>query len=75
MKQENIKSLEKLSLFCYLCGLISVFLGILVVFMDVINKNFTHITIGACVLADKKLIQPTSNSAFERTFREFSFFY
>ena len=51
MKPENIQSLERLSLFCHLCGLIFVFLGILVVFIEVVNKNFGHLQVGLFIFA------------------------
>lgn len=46
MKQENIKILENLSLFCHFSGIITVFLGLVVILMDLSNKDFGHIQIG-----------------------------
>jgi len=46
MKQENIKALENLSLFCHFSGVISIFLGIIVIFMDLLNNDFGHIQVG-----------------------------
>ena len=46
MKQDNINSLERLSLFCHISGLISILLGISVIFMDIINGDFSHIIVG-----------------------------
>jgi len=46
MKQESIKSLESLSLYCHIGGIITIFIGILVVFMNVVNGDFRHIQVG-----------------------------
>ena len=51
MQHKNIKTLENLSLFCHFSGIITVFLGIIVIFMDLSNKDFAHIQIGFFVLA------------------------
>ena len=50
MKYQNIKILENLSLFCHFSGIITVFLGIVVILMDLSNKDFEHIQIGFFVL-------------------------
>ena len=46
MKLENMQELEKLGLFCYYCGIIPIFLGILVIFVDLLNENIPHIIVG-----------------------------
>lgn len=51
MQFKNIKTLENLSLFCHFSGIITVFLGIIVILMDLSNKDFAHIQIGFFVLA------------------------
>ena len=51
MKQENAKSLESLGLFCHYCGIFSVFIGVVVAFMDVLNGDFRHIQVGIFLVA------------------------
>jgi len=51
MNQKNIKTLENLSLFCHFSGIITVFLGIIIILLDLSNKDFGHIQIGFFVLA------------------------
>ena len=51
MKATNIKSLESLSLFCHLTGLFSVFIGIVVVFISVINEDLRFIQAGIYIFA------------------------
>lgn len=51
MKAENRRALEGLSLFCHISGLITVFLGIIVVFMDIISGDFRHIQVGIFICA------------------------
>ncbi|MEW5895324.1 MAG: hypothetical protein AB1650_06175 [Candidatus Omnitrophota bacterium] len=51
MEQKNIKSLESLSWFCHLCGLFSVFIGITVTFMNLLNKDFLQIQAGIYIFA------------------------
>ena len=51
MKAENRKSLESLNGCCFLCGIFSVFVGLVVVFMNFLNKDFAHIQIGFFVFA------------------------
>ena len=46
MRVENRRSLDSLSLFCHIGGLITIFLGIIVVGMDLINSDFSHIQVG-----------------------------
>lgn len=50
MKPENIKILESLSLFCHVSGIITVFLGIIVILMDLANNDFGHIQVGFFIL-------------------------
>jgi len=50
MKVSSIKSLENLSLFCNVSGVITVFLGIIVILMDLVNKDFAHIQVGLFIL-------------------------
>ncbi len=49
MKSENIYPLEKLGLYCHLCGLFSVFLGLVVAFMDLMNSGLRHVPVGLYV--------------------------
>ena len=51
MEQKNVKILENLSLFCHFSGIITVFLGLVIILMDLSNKDFGHIQIGFFVLA------------------------
>ncbi|MDP2654000.1 MAG: hypothetical protein Q8Q08_08215 [Candidatus Omnitrophota bacterium] len=46
MKQENMRSLESLSAVCHYCGVFSVFIGSVVIFMDFLRKDFEHIQTG-----------------------------
>ncbi|MBN1870459.1 MAG: hypothetical protein JW847_07800 [Candidatus Omnitrophica bacterium] len=50
MRSKNVKTLENLSLFCHFSGIITVFLGIVVVLLDLNNKDYGHIQIGFFVL-------------------------
>jgi uncharacterized membrane protein HdeD (DUF308 family) len=50
MKPENIKILESLSLFCHVSGIITVFLGVIIILMDLANNDFSHIQVGFFVL-------------------------
>ena len=50
MKAENIKTLESLSLFCHVSGIITVFLGIIIILMDLVNNDFGHIQVGFFIL-------------------------
>lgn len=51
MKDENIKALHKLSAFCRYVGMISVFLGIAIVAMDVAFRDWLHLQVGIFVFA------------------------
>ncbi len=46
MKFENKKSLEYLSLYGHISGLITIFLGFIVIVMDLLNRDFHHIQVG-----------------------------
>lgn len=46
MKIENGQSLESLSLFCHYCGIFSVFIGMVVAFMDILRGDYGHIQVG-----------------------------
>jgi hypothetical protein len=46
MREASRYSLERLSLFCHIGGVITVFLGILVVLMDLLDGDFRHIQVG-----------------------------
>lgn len=50
MKHKNISALENLSLYSNVSGVITVFLGIMVILLDLSNKNFAHIQIGFFIL-------------------------
>ena len=49
MKDNNVRALSKLSAFCKYSGLISTFLGIVILFIDVINKDWVHMQVGLFV--------------------------
>ena len=49
MKDNNVRALSKLSGFCKYSGLMSTFLGIVIVFIDLINKDWIHMQIGLFV--------------------------
>ena len=51
MKEQNVKTLENLNLFCHFSGVITVFLGIIVILIDLSNKDFEHIQVGFFILA------------------------
>ena len=46
MKFESTKSLEYLSLYGHISGLITIFLGIIVIGMDLLNRDFHHVQVG-----------------------------
>jgi len=50
MKMQNIRDMENLSLYTHFSGLITIFLGILVIMIDLINKDFGHIQVGIFIL-------------------------
>jgi hypothetical protein len=49
MKTENINSFERLSLFCHISGLFSVFLGMAVAVLDLTNGDMRHVQVGIYV--------------------------
>ena len=51
MKAENVKSLEGLVLFCHIGGVITLGLGGVVIFMDIVNGDFRHIQVGIFICA------------------------
>ena len=50
MKAENSHALERLSLFCHLTGIFSVFIGLSLTFFDALNKDMGHIQISIYVV-------------------------
>ena len=50
MKAENTYALERLSLFCHLTGIFSVFIGLTLTFFDALNKDMGHIQISIYVV-------------------------
>ena len=46
MKNNNTQSLRKLSFFCRYSGLLSLFAGILIIFLDVFNRDWAHAQLG-----------------------------
>jgi len=49
MKEENSKALNNLSKTCYRSGVFIVFLGILVMFVHIVNNDRTQILIGLLI--------------------------
>ena len=50
MKMKNVNSLDRLNLFSNFSGLITVVLGILVILIDLKNRDFGHIQVGFFIL-------------------------
>lgn len=50
MKAENMYALERLSLFCHMTGIFSVFIGLTLTFFDALNKDMGHIQISIYVV-------------------------
>ena len=46
MERRNYQVVERLSSYCFFCGVIPLFLGILVICIDIIYGEFDHILIG-----------------------------
>ena len=46
MKPKNTQSLESLSLYCHIGGLVSIGIAIFVIFMDIMAGHFGHIQTG-----------------------------
>lgn len=65
MKRKNVRTLENLSLFCHFSGIITLFLGIIVILLDLNKKDYGHIQIGFFVFtvgyAFVKISQKISN--------------
>ena len=51
MRTKNIRSLENLAFFCQLGGLGCIILGVAVIFMDILNRNYAAIQIGILIIA------------------------
>jgi hypothetical protein len=51
MKLKNVKSLENLILCGHISGSITIFLGMVVIAMDLINSDFRHIQVGIFICA------------------------
>lgn len=51
MKPQNIQAFQRLSAFCRYSGIMSIFLGMLVVFLDVVNKDWIHMQVGLFIFA------------------------
>ncbi len=51
MKQRNIQSLENLSLFSHFCGMLTIFIGILVIFLELFSRGIAYIQTGLFILA------------------------
>ena len=49
MKEENVKQIDNLSRTCYRSGVFIVFLGILVMFVHVVNKDYTQVLVGLLI--------------------------
>jgi len=49
MKEENSKALNNLSKTCYRSGVFIVFLGILVMFIHVVNNDFSQVLVGLLI--------------------------
>ena len=49
MKRENINVMERLSLFCHIAGMISVFMGLVVAFMEILSGEINRSPIGIYV--------------------------
>ncbi len=72
MKSSNIKILRKLSFFCRYSGMVSLFAGILIIFLDVFFRNWIHAQLGFYIFvsgyANAKIGQKLSSVLFdERT--------
>ena len=46
MRFESTKSLEYLSLYGHISGLITIFLGFIVIVVDVLNSDYRHVQVG-----------------------------
>ena len=46
MELRNFQAIESISNYCFFCGIIPLFLGILVICIDIIYGEFDHILVG-----------------------------
>ncbi|MFP4473669.1 MAG: hypothetical protein ACLFPX_07400 [Candidatus Omnitrophota bacterium] len=51
MHKQNIRSLESLSWMCHLSGVILVFVGIVIIFFNLMNKNYLVVQYGIYIFA------------------------
>ena len=51
MKAENRQSLEGLSLFCHYSGLVSIFLGFIIIFMCLLSGDLRNVQTGLYIFA------------------------
>jgi xanthine/uracil permease len=51
MKERNVKALENLNLCCQVCGVVVLFMGIMIILLDLLNREFTHLMIGLFMVA------------------------
>jgi len=74
MLNKNIVEMDRLSLFCHICGLFTIFLGMLVIFIDFLNEDFQHIQVGIFIFvtgyAFVKISTKISNILFEEKWLE-----
>lgn len=49
MKQENSKALDNLSRTCYRSGVFILFLGVLIMFIHVVNRDYTQMLVGLLI--------------------------
>ena len=61
MQQNNLRSLESLSWVCHLCGIFSVFIGLTLTFMNLINKDFFQIQSSLYIFATGYALVKLSN--------------
>jgi hypothetical protein len=51
MKDHNLISLERLSLYCHLCGIVTIFLGILTIGLNLVAQDFRNMQSGIFIFA------------------------
>lgn len=51
MKIESAKALENLSLYSHIGGVVTIFLGLVVTFINLLNKDFRHIQVGLFIFS------------------------
>ena len=49
MRVRNIRLLDNLNTYASLAGVFNIFIGLLIVFLDVMNEDWTHIQVGIYV--------------------------